>query len=75
VANAASIEDWPHAWSEADNAAFASGTHFPQQVPTPKSRVRSRKLAAPFFTAVLMCLSDTALQTQMIMAYCERECE
>ena len=64
---AASTEDCPHPSSEADKAAFASGTHLPQQVPTPRFRVRSRMLAAPFFTADRMCLSDTALQTQMIM--------
>jgi hypothetical protein len=30
--------------------------------------VRSRKFVAPSFTADLMCLSETALQMQMIMA-------
>ena len=53
--------------SEADNVALASGMHFPQQVPTPSSRVRSRTQVAPFFTANRICRSDTALQTQMIM--------
>jgi hypothetical protein len=52
---------------EADKVALASGTHLPQQVPTPSSRVRSRKFLAPSFTADLMCLSETALQTHMIM--------
>jgi hypothetical protein len=32
-------------------AALASGTHLPQQVPTPKSRVISRMQHAPPFTA------------------------
>jgi hypothetical protein len=41
--------------------------HFPQQVPTPSSRVMSRTQVAPFLTAKRICLSDTALQTQMIM--------
>ena len=54
--------------SEADKVALASGTHLPQQVPTPSSRVRSRKLLAPPFTADLMCLSETALHTHMIMS-------
>jgi hypothetical protein len=52
---------------EADNVALASGRHLPQQVPTPSSRVRSRKHVAPFFTADLMCRSETALQIQTIM--------
>jgi hypothetical protein len=64
-------EEWPAeafwASSEADSVARASGTHFPQQVPTPNSRVRSRTQVAPFFTAERMCRSDTALQTQIIM--------
>jgi hypothetical protein len=46
---------------------LASGTHLPQQVPTPSSRVRSRKFVAPPFTADLMCLSETALQIHTIM--------
>jgi hypothetical protein len=53
---------------EADNAALASGRHFPQHVPTPSSRVRSRKLLAPPLTAVRICRSETALQTHTIMA-------
>jgi hypothetical protein len=52
---------------EAVKVALASGRHFPQQVPNPSSRVRSRKLQAPPFTADLMCRSETALQTQIIM--------
>jgi hypothetical protein len=36
---------------EAAMAALASGTHLPQQVPTPKSRVMSRMQHAPPFTA------------------------
>ena len=64
-------EEWPLEvfWpsSEADRVARASGMHFPQQVPTPSSRVRSRTQVAPFFTADRICRSDTALQTQMIM--------
>jgi hypothetical protein len=55
------------AWRQADNAALASGRHFPQQVPTPSSRVRSRKLLAPPLTAVRICRSETALQTHTIM--------
>ena len=74
-AQAASTVDSVREPSEADKVALASGTHLPQQVPTPSSRVRSRKFMAPSFTADLMCLSETALQTQMIMGYCERECE
>jgi hypothetical protein len=66
-AQAASTEDSVREPSEADNVALASGTHLPQQVPTPSSRVRSRKFVAPSFTADLMCLSETALQMQMIM--------
>jgi hypothetical protein len=53
---------------DADNAALASGRHFPQQVPTPRSRVRSRRLFAPPLTALRICRSDTALHTQTIMA-------
>jgi len=53
---------------DADNAALASGRHLPQQVPTPSSRVRSRRLAAPPLTATRICRSDTALHTQTIMA-------
>jgi hypothetical protein len=52
---------------QADSAALASGRHLPQQVPTPRSRVRSRRLLAPPLTALRICLSDTALQTQTIM--------
>jgi hypothetical protein len=52
---------------QADSAALASGRHLPQQVPTPRSRVRSRRLFAPPLTALRICLSDTALQTQTIM--------
>jgi hypothetical protein len=52
---------------EAHNAALASGRHLPQQVPTPSSRVRSRKLLAPPLTAWRICRSETALHTQTIM--------
>lgn len=52
---------------DADKAALASGTHLPQQVPTPSSRVISRMHVAPSLTAARMCLSDTALHTQTIM--------
>ena len=34
-----------------DKAALASGTHLPQHVPTPSSRVRSRMQVAPFAAA------------------------
>jgi hypothetical protein len=51
----------------AERAAFASGRHFPQEVPTRSSRVRSRMHEAPPLTAARMCLSDTALQTHTIM--------
>ena len=64
---AASTLDSERESREADKVALASGRHLPQQVPTPSSRVRSRKFVAPPFTADLMCLSETALQTQMIM--------
>jgi len=37
-------------------------------VPTPRSRVKSRRLLAPPLTATRICLSDTALQTQTIMS-------
>jgi hypothetical protein len=53
---------------DSDRVALASGTHLPQQLPTPSSRLRSRKLHAPPLTADRMCRSDTALQMQMIMA-------
>jgi hypothetical protein len=53
--------------NDADRAAFASGTHFPQQVPTPSSRLMSRSEVAPSLTAARMCRSDTALHTQTIM--------
>ena len=56
-----------HAFSEEAKADLASGRHLPQQVPTPKSRVRSRKQVAPPLTAVRMCRSETALHKQMIM--------
>jgi hypothetical protein len=56
-----------HALSEAANADLASGKHLPQQVPIPKSRVRSRNEFAPPFTAVRIWRSDTALHTQTIM--------
>jgi hypothetical protein len=60
----AGAAQWPN---EADRAAFASGTHFPQQVPTPSSRLMSRNEVAPSLTAARMCRSDTALHTQTIM--------
>ena len=56
-----------HAFREAANADLASGRHLPQQVPTPKSRVRSRNEVAPSLTAVRICRSETALHTQTIM--------
>jgi hypothetical protein len=56
-----------HALSEAANADLASGKHLPQQVPTPKSRVRSRNEVAPPLTAVRMWRSETALHTHTIM--------
>src|ERR1700728_3623342 len=58
---------WLRASRESDRVALASGMHLPQQVPIPSSRVRSRRLVAPQFTAARICLSETALQTQMIM--------
>jgi hypothetical protein len=72
---AATPADSARGSSEAESVARASGRHFPQHVPKPSWRVRSRKLLAPPFTAERMCLSETALQTQMIMAPFERECE
>ena len=57
-----------HAFREAANADLASGKHLPQQVPIPKSRVRSRNELAPPLTALRMCRSETALHTQTIMA-------
>ena len=65
---AASTPDSLREARQAVKVTLASGRHLPQQVPTPSSRVRSRKLAAPPFTADLMCRSETALQTQMIMS-------
>jgi hypothetical protein len=53
--------------SDADRVALASGTHLPQQVPTPRSRVRSRMQVAPSLTAARICLSETALQMHTIM--------
>jgi hypothetical protein len=50
-----------------DKVALAAGTHLPQHVPTPNSRVRSRMQVAPLVTAARMCRSETALQTHMIM--------
>jgi len=35
-----------------ESAFFASGTHFPQQVPSPRSRARSRTVLAPPLTAL-----------------------
>jgi len=67
VQAAARASGWLRESRVADRVARASGTHLPQQVPTPSSRVRSRRLVAPPFTAVRICLSETALQTQMIM--------
>ena len=65
---AARASGWLGDSSEAERAALASGTHLPQQVPNPSCRERSRMLVAPQATAVRMCRSETALQTQMIMA-------
>jgi hypothetical protein len=56
-----------HAFREEARADLASGRHLPQQVPTPNSRVKSRKQVAPPLTAVLICRSETALHTQTIM--------
>ena len=56
-----------HAFREEAKADLASGRHLPQHVPTPNSRVRSRKEVAPLLTAVRMCRSETALHTQTIM--------
>jgi hypothetical protein len=60
--------EWSWGFRDADNAAFASGTHLPQQVPTPSSRAMSRMQVAPSATAERMCLSETALHTHTIMA-------
>src|ERR1700723_1737067 len=64
---AARASGWLGDSSEAERAALASGTHLPQQVPNPSCRERSRMLVAPQATAVRMCRSETALQTQMIV--------
>jgi anti-sigma-K factor RskA len=53
---------------EWDRTFLASGRHFPQQAPTPSVRFRSRMQLAPSFTAERICRSETALQTQTIMA-------
>ena len=53
---------------ESDRTRLASGTHFPQHAPMPSSRVRSRMQLAPSFTAERICRSETALQTQTIIA-------
>jgi hypothetical protein len=60
----AGVAQWPN---DADRAAFASGTHLPQQVPTPSSRLMSRSEVAPSLTAARICRSDTALHTQTII--------
>jgi hypothetical protein len=52
---------------DADRAARASGTHLPQQVPTPSSRVISRREEAPALTAARIWRSETALHTHTIM--------
>ena len=52
---------------EEANADLASGRHLPQQVPTPRSRVRSRNELAPDLTAERIARSETALHTHIIM--------
>jgi len=59
-----------------ESAILASGTHFPQQEPTPKTRARSRMLVAPPFTAWRIWRSETALQMHTIIVLkSKRECE
>ena len=60
----AGVAQWPN---DSDRVAFAAGTHLPQQVPTPSSRLMSRIDVAPSLTAARICRSDTALHTQTIM--------
>ena len=49
------------------SATRASGTHLPQQVPSPVWRLSSLTQLTPPLTAERMCRSETALQTQTIM--------
>jgi len=69
-AGATDSPQWPGEaqWlNDSDRVAFAAGTHLPQQVPTPSSRLMSRSELAPSLTAARICRSDTALHTQTIM--------
>jgi hypothetical protein len=63
----AGATDSPQWLNDSDRVAFAAGTHLPQQVPTPSSRLMSRSEVAPSLTAARICRSDTALHTQTII--------
>jgi len=52
---------------EADKVALASGKAFTAAGAQPQFTSQVAKTAGAAFTACLMCLSETALQTHMIM--------
>ena len=58
---------WSRSARQPAIVARASGTHLPQQVPSPVSRLSSETEETPPLTAERMWRSETALQTHTIM--------
>jgi hypothetical protein len=59
----------------ADRAAFASGTHLPQQVPTPSSRLMSRERGGGLLPQLGFAGRTPLCIHKLSLGYCKRECE